>query len=126
MKNFEPKPTCHFCLFPHSRAFAFISGCLLLLLEPRNVKLLNLFNLWPPFGTAVGAHVAMHYSLPAGRAKRVAIAAALPGITSSNIVVVKFPWLDRAEAAGLVRGCTPAVFVRVRRVANRCSAKRRD
>jgi hypothetical protein len=74
------------------------------------VKLLGLLSLWPPFATTpVGEHQSVHYScLQAVQSTLQELS--LPGITASNIVVMKFPWLDRAEAAGLLRGY-PAVLV---------------
>lgn len=74
------------------------------------MKLLQLLNLWPPFAAATAAQAqSVHYACllaVQGTLKSLG----LPGIASANIVVVKFPWLDRAEAAGLVRGY-PAVLV---------------
>ena len=74
------------------------------------MKLFSLINLWPPFATSPAEESpSVHYScLLAVQGALQGLS--LPGITSSNIVVVKFPWLDRAEAAGLVSGY-PAVLI---------------
>jgi hypothetical protein len=74
------------------------------------VKLVDLLSLWPPFAATPAAEPeSVHYSCLVA-VQEVLQGLGLPGIAAGNIVVVKFSWLDRAEAAGLVEDY-PAVLV---------------